>query len=1469
MNKLLKRFLLFFIISSLITIPSVMAAKPFCGDGRCKGRENSLNCPEDCGCVPYPETCNNLDDNCNDLVDENLFQQCGVTDVGACEYGTQTCSAGVWGACVGNIDPSPEVCEGSIDENCNGLVDEGCDCTDGQTQQCGIDVGECEYGLQTCSGGVWGPCVGEIPPTTETCNNLDDDCNGVIDNGLVQVCGVSDVGACQYGISTCSAGIWGSCVGNIDPTTEVCNGIDDDCNTIIDDNFDQDDCVEKCTFDWTGNGGNLNCCGDDAGEDNPFEVVEITSDGNDNDCDGIVDESGIPATQSADSVLHLGDTGYAYLDDADVTDLDYSKDFSVEVLARIEAFQSGGRYGTFIQKGGVPYLASSPGFSIGTETGNEESFGKYMKFKIGDGTNHVVTSYTSKPYQGDAYAVMTWDAVNKEMDVYINGQYIETKANTAIVPSNIQNIGQLRMGKISFLLRRDIFMARLWNRKISSTDVINLWDNYDINGQHQLPPGFDSTDLHSEWLMGETSDATGGLGTTHIKDTAGNNYLLLTDGAKIYKGDGALTMIYPNDGAVNIDKSVILKAGGGIATLGGAVKPLQYYFQIDEVNTFNSANLKESGWIKHYGRYKPVLKPNTQYYWKVKVRDSDSTPAESSYTSIRSFTTEGTTNWYVRNLVDSDIAQDALKNPIIDTGVYGTQDGSSYANAFNGLAGIKWGEGGVEAGDTLYVCGVHLYNSYYNYWAPPTSARIKESGFSDEYPITITTNCPEEPGQIWGAGKVMGTTVTWTGPDANGVYSTSDISNAAVEFDGSNYIWLDKEFSTTWAGHPGASYTTGGVTYVKTSDLSNPTGKIYSDFTYDFLFDMGRSSFIKFKNYRSYHSIVIKDSKGSSISNLDVSKNITFENCEIAYYDGGLISLSEGMDNWIVRNCDLHDMENGIYTHTPGHVYNLLVENNRIYNTGPPNYGTSDCHAIGVQNGANHIFQNNTIWNTGGTAIEFWAGTHTMKNMTVRNNFIKDTHTNCSTGGQGIGISGTNTDSWGMRTGFKVYNNIIVNAGLGAPDGWWGGKGIASNNKDPVDVYNNVIINSFNDGIVFTIQNPDGPPQGKIYNNIIINPGQRYLAIHGIGDWINFSSDYNLYYPATDFDTDFYFSQAITRDVNSILADPLFVSGSPENAEDFKLQTGSPAIGAGINVGTLFDFEGNPIPQGAGPDIGAYEYTSGIPTPSCTDNIQNQDETDIDCGGAICSDCTNGKNCLINSDCSSNSCVGNVCTAPSSIPTDYIAYWKFDGNANDETGFYDGTLMGNALITDDVEKGQVVSLDGDGDYVDLPKNILAGENMVTLSAWFRIDESTGSILSHYDNGGWYAYYLNVNNNFIEVCISNKSTGDCYQGTWHEEGIPDVGHSNSVNDGLWHHAVVVYDNVEVKLYVDGVLRNSTAKSGAIPTGANYLHSIGLQGYSQTATQRVGAFQGSIDDVMLYNRALTPAEIGAIYTTQSGT
>jgi hypothetical protein len=183
--------------------------------------------------TPTLEDCNGIDDNCDGIIDNLPSRACydgpaGTRGVGACRDGTQSCASGAWGACVGAFKPNPEACNG-MDDDCNGIPDDNVApiaCYFGPPGTEG--VGTCRPGTQTCSNGVFGPCVGATVPVAETCNGNDDDCNHITDDGLPPAtCGV---GACARTGSSCNPA---SCTPGT-PTQEICNGIDDDCDGIVD-----------------------------------------------------------------------------------------------------------------------------------------------------------------------------------------------------------------------------------------------------------------------------------------------------------------------------------------------------------------------------------------------------------------------------------------------------------------------------------------------------------------------------------------------------------------------------------------------------------------------------------------------------------------------------------------------------------------------------------------------------------------------------------------------------------------------------------------------------------------------------------------------------------------------------------------------------------------------------------------------------------------------------------------------------------------------------------------------------------------------------------------------------------------------------------------------------------------------------------------------------------------------------------
>jgi hypothetical protein len=131
--------------------------------------------------------------------------ECTTGKLGVCGRGVLKCAPGGGMQCVAQQAASTETCNG-LDDDCDGLVDEDgvCNppsCVTGQTRSCydgpatSAGKGSCKAGLQTCSGGLWGDCVGQVLPTPEVCNGRDDDCSGVVDDG--NLCG---------SLFTCTAG---------------------------------------------------------------------------------------------------------------------------------------------------------------------------------------------------------------------------------------------------------------------------------------------------------------------------------------------------------------------------------------------------------------------------------------------------------------------------------------------------------------------------------------------------------------------------------------------------------------------------------------------------------------------------------------------------------------------------------------------------------------------------------------------------------------------------------------------------------------------------------------------------------------------------------------------------------------------------------------------------------------------------------------------------------------------------------------------------------------------------------------------------------------------------------------------------------------------------------------------------------------------------------------------------------------
>ncbi len=232
------------------------------GDARCFNRTaegtvfGGTDCDDSNAAISplSPEVCEGtFDENCDGSVDEDCLctpegsvRDCGP-DVGACRGAFQVCTLAGWGAC--SVTPASEVCDGTTDEDCDGMVDEGCGCTNGDSRSC--QFGVCA-GVQRCDTGVWGPCLGAdgrpapVPGSMpEVCDGRDNDCNGSIDDvaGVGAVCGTS-VGECQPGVQSCvGASLLCGGVGYRASAPEACNHLDDDCDGVTDNGVVVGDCM--------------------------------------------------------------------------------------------------------------------------------------------------------------------------------------------------------------------------------------------------------------------------------------------------------------------------------------------------------------------------------------------------------------------------------------------------------------------------------------------------------------------------------------------------------------------------------------------------------------------------------------------------------------------------------------------------------------------------------------------------------------------------------------------------------------------------------------------------------------------------------------------------------------------------------------------------------------------------------------------------------------------------------------------------------------------------------------------------------------------------------------------------------------------------------------------------------------------------------------------------------------------------
>jgi len=190
------------------------------------------------------EICDEIDNNCNNQIDENILSQETTCGVGICyNVGQYVCSYGVMIDICQPKQSESETCNG-LDDDCNGVVDNDINSTE---TNCGI--GACvSSGQLICQYGSFTDTCLPNEPQEEMCNGIDDDCDGIVDGDVLTEEIFCDVEETVSGEIIC---VDGEIVNSCNSIQEICNGVDDNYDGFVDENdYMSPVTLSNAPFDW-------------------------------------------------------------------------------------------------------------------------------------------------------------------------------------------------------------------------------------------------------------------------------------------------------------------------------------------------------------------------------------------------------------------------------------------------------------------------------------------------------------------------------------------------------------------------------------------------------------------------------------------------------------------------------------------------------------------------------------------------------------------------------------------------------------------------------------------------------------------------------------------------------------------------------------------------------------------------------------------------------------------------------------------------------------------------------------------------------------------------------------------------------------------------------------------------------------------------------------------------------------------
>ncbi|MEI6853565.1 MAG: LamG-like jellyroll fold domain-containing protein [Bacteroidota bacterium] len=224
---------------------------------------------------------------------------------------------------------------------------------------------------------------------------------------------------------------------------------------------------------------------------------------------------------------------------------------------------------------------------------------------------------------------------------------------------------------------------------------------------------------------------------------------------------------------------------------------------------------------------------------------------------------------------------------------------------------------------------------------------------------------------------------------------------------------------------------------------------------------------------------------------------------------------------------------------------------------------------------------------------------------------------------------------------------------------------------------------------------------------------------------------------------------------------------------------------------------------------------------------------------------------------------------PSYVPSNgLVGWWPFNGNANDESGTgNNGTVNGVTLATDRFGIANKAYQFGNNKWIAIASSPSLIPSTITICSWVKMDGAP--FTDNYNTTSYPIFYKGQYEvfDYDALFFKIKQNSDCgaYSGGGY---VPSTTNNNLSYDYTnWHFIVGLFDGSNVKLYVDNVLMQN------FPTSTATIDNCSSPGegfkIGRMHNYSTLFFNGKIDDIGIWNRALTPSEILKLYTDSKTT